>query len=142
MSARLTAADLKRLAAEVSAQHGIRIDPDDPIMAVVTLNRLVFEAAIAQVLEEVQASIRDFETAAEKVQVRAGGALAQEVRECRLVMRNESERTLEEFRRREPESELPSEALLSWMLVVATLALAIGVFAAGMWIGNRLRLRY
>ena len=35
--------DLKQLAAEVSIQHGIRVDPDDPMMAVVTLNRIVLE---------------------------------------------------------------------------------------------------
>ena len=61
-----TTIDLKRLAAEVSVQHGIRVDPDDPMMAVVTLNRLVFEQAIGQVLERVQESVRDFETAAER----------------------------------------------------------------------------
>ncbi|MDQ6676153.1 MAG: hypothetical protein M3Z09_02520 [Acidobacteriota bacterium] len=52
--------DIKRLAAEVSAQHGIRIDPDDPMMAVVTLNRLVFEQAVSQMLEVMQAAVRDF----------------------------------------------------------------------------------
>ena len=55
MDAPRTTIDLKRLAAEVSVQHGIRVDPDDPMMAVVTLNRLVFEQAVAQVLERVQA---------------------------------------------------------------------------------------
>ncbi len=71
MDAPPTTIDLKRLAAEVSLQHGIRVDPDDPMMAVVTLNRLVFEQAVGQVLERVQASVRDFETATDKVQVRA-----------------------------------------------------------------------
>ena len=84
-----TQIDLKRLAAEVSMQHGIRIDPDDPMMAVVTLNRLVFEQAVAQVLDRVQSAVRDFETATEKVQVRAGGVLAQEVRECAATLRDE-----------------------------------------------------
>jgi hypothetical protein len=50
MDAPPTTIDLKRLAAEVSIQHGIRIDSDDPMMAIVTLNRLVFEAAVAQVI--------------------------------------------------------------------------------------------
>ena len=49
-----TPIDLKRLAAEVSVQHGIRIDPDDPMLAVMTLNRLVFEHAVTQVLERMQ----------------------------------------------------------------------------------------
>src|SRR4051795_1407703 len=68
MGTPLTAIDLKRLAAEVSVQHGIRIDPDDPMLAVVTLNRLVFEHAVAQVLERMQNSVQDFEAATEKVQ--------------------------------------------------------------------------
>src|SRR5438270_1871121 len=84
-----TQIDLKRLAAEVSMQHGIRIDPDDPMMAVVTLNRLVFEQAVAQVLDRVQSAVRDFVTATEKVQVRAGGVLAQEVRDCAVILRDE-----------------------------------------------------
>ena len=89
MGTPLTAIDLKRLAAEVSVQHGIRIDPDDPMLAVVTLNRLVFEHAVAQVLERMQSSVQDFEAATEKVQVRAGAVLAQEVRNCGAAFRLE-----------------------------------------------------
>lgn len=85
-----TGIDLKRMAAEVSIQHGIRIDADDPMMAIVTLNRLVFEAAVAQVLDCIHAAVRDFEMAADKVQVRAGGALAQEVRDSRVKTGNGS----------------------------------------------------
>jgi hypothetical protein len=81
--------DLKRLAAEVSAQHGIRLDPDDPMMAVVTLNRLVFEQAVAEVLEKVTSATREFNQAADKVQVRAGGVLAQEVRDAVAAIRRE-----------------------------------------------------
>jgi hypothetical protein len=92
MEAPPTTIDLKRLAAEVSVRHGIRVDQDDPMMAVVTLNRLVFEQSIAQVLECVQASVRDFDTAADKVQVRAGTALAQEVRDCGLTISRKSGR--------------------------------------------------
>jgi len=49
MATIMTSADLKRIAAEVSIQHGIRLDTDDPMMAVVTLNRMVFEQAVADV---------------------------------------------------------------------------------------------
>src|SRR5947209_3036999 len=89
MGTPLTAIDLKRLAAEVSAQHEIRIDPDDPMLAVVTLNRLVFEHAVAQVLERMQSSVQDFEAATEKVQIRAGAILAQEVRDCAVTFRQQ-----------------------------------------------------
>lgn len=137
-----TVIDLKRLAAEVSVQHGIRVDPDDPMMAVVTLNRLVFEQAIAQVLERVQGSVREFETAADKVQVRAGGALAQEVRDCGLAMKQEVGKALEEFQRVVPTRQTvanrsrPTLSEQKWLVV--GLALAIAVFCLGLWMGARL----
>lgn len=136
----LTTIDLKRLAAEVSIQHGIRIDPDDPMMAVVTLNRLVFEQAVAQVLERVQAAVRDFEAAAEKVQVRAGGILAQEVRDCGLAMRQEFAKALEELSERpEPRSRSGNGGVCStysarkWL--VTGLAVALALFIVGIWVG-------
>lgn len=138
-----TAIDLKRLAAEVSAQHGIRVDPDDPMMAVVTLNRLVFEHAIAQVLERVQASVKDFETAADKVQIRAGGVLAQEVRDCGLAMKLEVGKAFEEFHRVVPNRQTetdgggPTLKEQRWFVVCLTLALAL--FCLGLWVGARLR---
>ena len=137
-----TTIDLKRLAAEVSVQHGIRVDPDDPMMAVVTLNRLVFEQAVAHVLESVQASVREFETAADKVQVRAGGALAQEIRDCGLELRQEVGKVFEDFRRVEPNSQNINGGCLTctarkWLVV--GLAIALSLFCLGIWVGTRLR---
>jgi hypothetical protein len=138
-----TIIDLKRLAAEVSVQHGIRVDPDDPMMAVVTLNRLVFEQAVGQVLERVQESVRDFETAADKVQVRAGGALAQEVRDCGLAMRQEVEKAIEDFRPAGAKTPKDAAGVLAnggghkW--IVLGLALALSLFGLGIWVGVRLR---
>jgi hypothetical protein len=142
MDGPLTTIDLKRLAAEVSVQHGIRVDPDDPMMAVVTLNRLVFEQAIAQVLERVQASVRDFEIAADKVQVRAGGALAQEVRDCGAAMRQEVKRAFEDFHRTGPITQADgrggrrSSGEPRW--IATGLALALALFGIGIWVGTRL----
>jgi hypothetical protein len=82
--------DLKELAAKVSVEHRIRVDPDDPIMAVVTLNRLVLEQATSKIVEEVRAATREFEQAAEGVQVQAGTFLAQRVRDCVSVLRQEA----------------------------------------------------
>ena len=143
MEASRTTVDLKRLAAEVSVQHGIRVDPDDPMMAVVTLNRLVFEQAVGQVLERVQASVRDFEAAAEKVQVRAGGALAQEVRDCGVAIRQEVGKAFESIRRDVPPSQtgnvdgyqMPRERM--WL--VTGLLLALALFGIGVWVGTVLR---
>jgi hypothetical protein len=134
--------DLKRLAAEVSVQHGIRIDHDDPMMAVVTLNRLVFEAAVAQVLERVQAAARDFEMAAEKVQVRAGGVLAREVRDSGVAMRQEVRKLVEEFRCVGPGSnngtgrDHLTRADRKWLVI--GLVFALTLFAMGVGVGARL----
>jgi len=85
----MPAIDLKRLAAEISVQHGIRVDADDPMMAVVTLNRLVLESAVAEVVENLQSATRDLQDAAEKVQLRAGARLAREIRECASAIQME-----------------------------------------------------
>lgn len=133
--------DLKRLAAEVSAQHGIRIDPDDPMMAVVTLNRLVFEQAVAQVLDRVQMAVRDFEAAAEKVQVRAGSVLAQEVRDCSAALRVEMENAAEHSRKNacrgpvHPDNGLPA-ARAGWLFT--GFALALLFVGLGVWFGSML----
>lgn len=133
--------DLKRLAAEVSAQHGIRIDPDDPMMAVVTLNRLVFEQAVARVLERVEMAVRDFESAAEKLQVRAGSVLAQEVRDCGAALRVEVERAAEHSRMNAdhgyvgPGTSLPA-AGTRWLITGFGLALLI--LGLGVWLGSML----
>jgi hypothetical protein len=143
MSTAKPSIDLKRLAAEVSVQHGIRIDADDPLMVVVTLNRLVFEQAVAQVLERVQSSVRDFDVAVDKVQVRAGAVLAQEVRDCGVAMRREFARTFEDLRPGEKESRWANRdasskpGSRSWL--VASLALALILFGLGIWVGSKLR---
>ncbi len=53
-------AEFKRLAAEVSVQHGIRLDPDNPIMAIVTLNRLVLERSLNKALRLIKQRRRNF----------------------------------------------------------------------------------
>jgi hypothetical protein len=143
MATSMTSGDLKRIAAEVSIQHGIRLDADDPMMAVVTLNRLVFEQAVADVLERVQLAVRDFEAAADKVQVRAGGVLAQEVRECGVSMRQEFAKAFEEFRRDRPgnpkkKSGLPVKPA-AWIWLVIGLMLALALLGLGFFVGNKLR---
>jgi hypothetical protein len=85
----MDATEIKRLAAEVSVQHGIRIDPDDPIMAVVTLNRLVLEATLAEGVTSVRKMAAELNDAAARLQVRAGSTVAQEVRECVATIRSE-----------------------------------------------------
>jgi hypothetical protein len=94
----MDAAELKRLAAEVSFQHGIRVDPDDPIMAVVTLNRLILERVLANAVGLFQKASEEFNGAVERVQIRAGSVIAEEVRESVAVVRAEIQKDIETAR--------------------------------------------
>ncbi len=135
--------DLKQLAAKVSVEHGIRVDPDDPIMAVVTLNRLVLEQAANEIVEEVRSATREFEQAAENVQVRAGGLLAQRVRDCVAVLRQEIVKDIGNASTRGRKSigdvgradERP--AVQRWV-AIGLLSGAV-LFGCGVWLGTMLR---
>jgi hypothetical protein len=135
--------DLKQLAAKVSVEHGIRVDADDPMMAVVTLNRLVLEQAANEITEGVRSAVRDFEKAAENVQVRAGALVAQRVRDCVGVLRQEMAKEIDDAFTRGPKSigsvgqtsERPS--VQQWV-AIGLLSGAV-LFGCGVWLGTMLR---
>lgn len=128
--------DIRKIAAEVSAQHGIRIDSDDPIMAVVTLNRLIFEQSVSELTECLRLRTDEMEKAAARVQVRAGGVLAQEVRECVAALKLsavQGELPVQTPRfGREPWS-----SRVLW--IVIGLIAAIALLGAGAWAGTWLK---
>jgi hypothetical protein len=71
--------DVKALIGEVAARNGIRLEPGDPAFALVTLNQLVLEEAVRDLVAEIRAATADFEAAAERVQGLAGATLAREI---------------------------------------------------------------
>jgi hypothetical protein len=71
--------DIEKLIGEVAARNGIRIEPDDPAFALVTLNQLVLEQTVEHLVGQIRAAAGDFESAAERAQSRAGAALARGV---------------------------------------------------------------
>jgi hypothetical protein len=46
--------DTKALIGEVAARHGVTLKPDDPAFALVTLNHLVLEQAVAGLNEHAE----------------------------------------------------------------------------------------
>jgi hypothetical protein len=135
--------DVKRLAAEVSVQHGIRLDPDDPIMAVVTLNQLVFEESVSVIVDRVASAVRELEQAADKVQARAGIVLAQQVRDCVASLRQEMRKDREAASTGRPTNSGALGEMLSMVAVrrwiAVGLVFAAGLFSAGVWLGACLR---
>jgi hypothetical protein len=87
------ALDLKRLAGEVSVRHGVRLDPDDPMMAVVTLNQLCLEDTVqtltAELTKKLTEATAELERAGVRVQARVGSALAEDVRRAAAAIREE-----------------------------------------------------
>jgi hypothetical protein len=70
------ALDVDRLLAEALAKHGIRLDPHDPAVVLVTLNRLVLEEVAKSVAADIRKATREFEEAAGRVQGKLGAAVA------------------------------------------------------------------
>jgi hypothetical protein len=85
MSAKI---DTKDLIAKVAERHGILLRRDDPAFAIVTLNELALEAMVAALIQHVDNSISEFSAAADRIQVRAGAAIAEEVRTAIDSVRN------------------------------------------------------
>jgi hypothetical protein len=79
--------DVQHIIGAVAARHGILLKPDDAAFALVTINQLVLEEVMAELLERVQHAMADFDQAAARVQTRAGSLLASEVKDVTGAIR-------------------------------------------------------
>jgi hypothetical protein len=83
----------KRLATAVSERHGIRIEQDDPMMAVVTMHQLILEEMVRAMSEQICSALAkataDLEQAAKRVQVRASATIIDEVKQAVAALRRE-----------------------------------------------------
>lgn len=121
---------IDRLIAEVAARHGILLKKDDAAFALVTLNQLVLESAIADLVAQMHAATAEFEAAMERVQSRAGAAIAKDIRALVLGLPEEpgytSRTAIGPLNRESP-------ALQYSLLWVFAAGLAVGVILARMW---------
>lgn len=74
-----------RLIGEVASRYGIRLDPDDPAFALVALNQLALEDAVEQLTARIKAIAAELERSAESVGLRAGIAVAEQVKNLPLL---------------------------------------------------------
>ena len=76
----------RRLIAEVAARHNVFLKPDDPAIALVTMNRLILDDAMETVHGQIRVTIAEFQASMQKAEKRAGSMLAQEVKDSAAQM--------------------------------------------------------
>ena len=135
----MDSAETRRLMAEVSAQHGIRIDADDPIMAVVALNGLVLERTFGTATDLIKKATEEFNRATERVQIRAGSVLAEEVREAVATVRAEIQKDIDNARLKAAELvtqvHWAESRSRNWRWIVIGLFAGVALFVAGVLTG-------
>jgi type IV pilus biogenesis protein CpaD/CtpE len=133
--------DKGRLIGELARRHAIRIDDNDPAIAIVALNCLMLEHAVEELSESVAKRIGEFERSVLKVEQRAGKLLALELSEAaariRAELRNDIDAAGVKAARLvylvDQAHKRPARA--RWWLSVGLVA-AVALFAAGIWIGT------
>jgi hypothetical protein len=135
--------DVQRLIAEVAARHKLLLKPDDPALALVTMNQLILDASLEAVHEQIRVTITEFHASIQKAEKRAGSMLAQSVKESTLQMQQglRSDIHLAGLKAREI-VHLVNEAhrrpaLIRW----SALGIAAGLllFGGGFWVGMLVR---
>jgi hypothetical protein len=120
-SARKVPEEIRQILAEVCAEYRVRIDADDPAVAVVMLNRLVLELVLSRAVERIEAATTALNGQVDAVQVRIGAVLAQELRSARNQSRDSP---------REAQPHIAPFSVTKLTLVAAALTIfAVGLFA-------------
>lgn len=83
--------DVQRLIGAVAARHGVLLKPDDAAFALVTMNQIILEETMGELLEAVEQTLREFDEAAVRIQGRAGSLLADEVKGAAAAIRHDLE---------------------------------------------------
>ena len=88
---------IDRLIAEVAARHGVLLRRDDAAFALVTLNQLVLEDGIKDLTVQIRAATAEFESTFERVQARAGAAVAKDLRQLIVELQSHVSATAAEL---------------------------------------------
>lgn len=132
--------DKKHVVGELASRYGIRIDESDPALAIVLLNQLILEETIQDISGQLRERISEFDASAQKVEARAGQALAREVKAAAAEIRKElsgeirasSLRCRELLRQVHAAHERPE--LIRWAAVGVVFGLIL--FCCGVWLGK------
>jgi hypothetical protein len=135
--------NVQRLIGEVAARHGILLKADDAAFALVTINQLILEEVMAELLKKVEQAVTEFEAAAARVQTRAGSLLASEVKDAAAAIRGSLESDIATAGKQAREFVFEVHrahsraALERWLALGITCALILFVF--GVLVGRMLK---
>ena len=79
--------DTQRLIGEVAGRHRLLLKPEDPALALVTMNELILKNTLETVHTQIRATIAEFHASMKKAEERAGSMLAEQVKESATQMR-------------------------------------------------------
>jgi hypothetical protein len=131
--------DKGRLIGELARRYAVRMDDNDPAIAIVALNRLMLEHAMQELSEVVIRRIAEFETSVLKVEHRAGKLLSQEVCEASARIRAELRNDIDGAGIKAAhlvymvDQAHKRPARIRWLS--AGLVSAVALLLAGVWIG-------
>lgn len=135
--------DIQKLIGEVAARNGVRVDHDDPIFAVTTINRLMLDDATENLIQRVRAAIKEFEASARAVESHAGKLLAEEVRKTASAWKAElgQEINLASLRSAELVNKVHLAHTRPNMVRWGASGLIVGLilFGCGVWLGSYIR---
>ena len=107
------------------------------------MNRLVLEQAANDIVEEVRSATREFEQAAERVQLRAGALVAEKVRDCVVVLRQEGAKNvgtrIAQASERNVVASRSHDGRCVQPWVVIGLLSGAALFGCGLWLGIMLQ---
>jgi hypothetical protein len=81
--------DIKRVTAEVAARHGVLLQPDDPVLVLVTINERVLENCFERLENRARTLIAEVDACFEDMQQRASAQLRDELRSGAAAVRKE-----------------------------------------------------
>ena len=132
--------DVKRLIGEVAAQNGIRVEPDDPVFALATINQIMLNEAMREFNEQIRERMVEFEASFGKAERRAGHVLAQEVKESAAQMRQELQKDIHAagMKAREIVHQVNEANRRSNLMRWTTAGVVAGalLFGGGVWLGT------
>lgn len=132
--------DAQRAIAEVAKENALRIYPDDPFFAAVTVMQLALEESLQSVEERFRGIISEFEANVRSVERRAGKTVAQEAKIWAGEVRQGLEKDIaaaglkaRELVQKVHEGHERPRAVF-WASV--GLLCALGLFCSGVWFGR------